>query len=209
MPKQTIKIEPEDFEKEIFGDEEKKDEVIDLPKSSCSLSIVFVVLGVILISAILIIFHIKNNNINLQNKLKTAEVNNLKNESIDNNGIITLNFTESDLDKAISSVGDSFPLKNATSEITTSDIKIKGRSGSSAISLSIEVSLLAEAKDGKIVIKINSIKSMGVNAPKLVSDKINNSLDGLLAEKLKIADNVYVNQVNLHNGYFEIIGIKK
>lgn len=209
MPKKPVKIKVEEFKEELLGgiEEEKMEEKHVLPKPSCSLSLIFLVLGIIAILAIVGLFIVRKNGLNWS--IKKTETPAVVSGTIESEGKITIKVTDKEINDGITKSGGNFPIKTATSQINNEGISIKGKTSNSIFGLGVIAIVLPKAENGSIKWEITSIKSAGLEAPKAVRDPINNQLGPLLESYVPSADNIDIQSINMHEGYFDIIGTAK
>lgn len=198
----------------------KKTEFIEeessLQKSSCSLWLVIVTLLFIFLIFLGGVLYLKTKDIfTLSNKVTTQNSNNdVLNSKFSETTLkqpgepIAITLTDDDLNSALISVSD-FPLKKPKIHISSDKILVSGKTSDNIFSLSVDVSIVPKATEGKIKFSITEIKAGGVSAPKKISDELNNSLSSYLDKLMPGASSINITEVKLNNGYLEVIGTKK
>jgi hypothetical protein len=208
MATKKIKIETENEDEDLAPQEDSIS-----PKSSCSLWLILISLALLLLIAIgfLVFFNLR--------KLATPETNSppvlnisdqiserLNSESGEE---VTIKLTEQELDDLISAGDSNFPLKNASVKINPDKIVVSGKTGSSFLSLSVDVGIVPKVDAEKVKFEITEIKSLGVAAPKSVTETINSKLSSYLNNLSSSFNNVEVKEIKLYSGYMTIAGKQK
>jgi len=120
-----------------------------------------------------------------------------------------LQISDSQLEEILKLDSPDFPIKKSSIKITPEKIILSGRNGSSFLSLKVDVGLLPKVKGDKIALEIVSIESLGVVAPKQITDAIRPALERALANIYNIPANINIKEIKLNPGAMVIIGETK
>lgn len=147
-------------------------------------------------------FHFKNisiSKISLDDSLK-RQLESQKGEKQ-----VQIRLTDNDLSKILNTNTADFPLKNSAVKINSSEIILTGKTGNSPLSFKVEVGIIPRVNNGKIDFDIREIKTAGVSAPKLVTDRVNTQLTSYL-KQMVLQDDITVTDVKMYDGYLIATG---
>lgn len=203
MAKKPIKIKvEEDRANELVPEDEKESPV---PKSSCALWSIFLILFIILLAIIGSLFYLKTKKFATSTQIINLNINSAK-TSLQSGEEVTLKLTEADIQNAINANDDNFPLKKASVKVNPDKIILSGKTSGGFLGLNVEVGIVPKVESGKVEFDITEIKSAGVTAPKSVSDLINKNLGQYLDGLSSSIGNVEVSKVELNAGYIMVTG---
>jgi uncharacterized protein YpmS len=120
-----------------------------------------------------------------------------------------LQISDSQLEEILKLDSADFPIKKSSIKITPEKIILSGRNGSSLFSLKVDVGLLPKVKGDKIALEIISIESLGVVAPKQITDAIRPALEKAFADIYSVPANINIKEIKLNTGTFVIVGETK
>ena len=224
MAKKAVKIkviELEDdtsFEKEDSAPVSKRKSDEDLlpegiendpiPKSSCALWFIFLILAIILLTIIGALFYLKTKNLSFNKEKVNLNINSTQASALSGEEV-TIKLTENQLDSALKTGDTNFPLKKAKTKVLADKIVLSGKTSNNFWGLLVEVGLLPKAESGKLKLDIIEIKSAGLKAPNSISDLVNNNLGQYLDGLSSSIGNVEVLDVKLEQGYMTVEGRQK
>ena len=207
MAKKAVKIKVEaELEEDILPEGIENDPI---PKSSCALWSVFLLLFIILLALVGLLFYLKTKDLSLSKPKTNTNVNVSIQLASSQGEEVTLKITEKQLQSAIKADDANFPIKKATVKINTDKIIIFGKTSNSFWGLGVEVSLLPKVDNGKVKFDITEIKSGGLKAPNSISDVVNNNLGQYLDGLSATMGDIEVSKVELFEGYLEVTGKQK
>ncbi len=168
---------------------------------------VLIVIFLLLLSGIVFLRY--GSNIHLNNfSFKKASINdNLKNQLDNQKGEkeVQIRLSEDDVNKLLNTDAPDFPLKSPSVKITPEKIILSGKTGNSPLSFKVEVGIIPQALNGKVNFDIKEIKTAGVSAPKVVTDKVNRELSSYL-KQYSPSEDIKISEVKLYNSYLVITG---
>lgn len=206
MAKKVVKIEvAEDQDDELVPEDEANDTI---PKSSCALWSVLLLLIIILLAVIGSLFYLKTKKFSSSVPKVNLNINSSQ-QVVTSGEEVTFKLTESQIQSAINTNDASFPLKKATVKVNADKIILSGKTSNSFWGVSVEVSLIPRVDSGKIVFDITDIKSAGVTAPKSVSDIVNKNLGQYLDGLSSSVGNIEVTSVKLDQSFLTVTGRQK
>lgn len=207
MAKKPIKIKvEEDRDRELVPKDEKDNPI---PKSSCALWFIFLLLFVILLALIGLLFYLKTKDLSFSKSKTNTNTNTSIQLDSSQGEDVTLKITEAQLQSAIKADDANFPIKKVTVKITTDKINISGKTSNNFWGLNVEVSLVPKVENGKVKFDITEIKSAGMKAPNSISDVVNNNLGQYLDGLSSSIGDVEVSAVELSSGYLTVTGRQK
>ena len=139
---------------------------------------------------------------------KKVSINdNLKNQIDNQKGekVVQIRLTEDDVNKLLNTDAPDFPLKSPSVKITPEKIILLGKTGNSPLAFKVEVGIIPQVLDGKVNFDIKEIKTAGVSAPKVVTDKVNKELSSYL-KQYSPSEDVKISEVKLYDGYLTLTG---
>ena len=182
------------------NNEEREYDQLEQSKSSCSLWMVLLSLVLILIVLVIAFFLSKKFFVDFKMNVKPK----IEHSVISVEGKMRIRINEDDINQLIGQNID-LPLKEPKATINTDGITITGKSSDSIFSLRVTVILVPIVKDGKLDYEIKSIKTSGLEAPKMLKEKLNTFK---LSSPQGIQD-IEVESVGLYNGFLEVVGKEK
>ncbi|MFA4995673.1 MAG: hypothetical protein WC536_00845 [Patescibacteria group bacterium] len=175
-----------------------------------------IVIGILLLIFVLLlcgVFYIKNK-VKLTDNFKEISSSSLE-ENIskqldDQKGesTISISITEEDLFSVLNANSEGFPLKNPSVKITSDKIILSGKTSDSPLSFKLDIGMVPHVENNKVVFDIKEIKTAGVSAPKVVTDKVNKSLSDYL-NQVNLNDDIKITDVKLYQGYLIATGERK
>jgi len=175
-----------------------------------------IVIGILLLIFVLLlcgVFYIKNK-VKLTDNFKEISSSSLE-ENIskqldDQKGesTISISITEEDLFSVLNANSEGFPLKNPSVKITSDKIILSGKTSDSPLSFKHDIGMVPHVENNKVVFDIKEIKTAGVSAPKVVTDKVNKSLSDYL-NQVNLNDDIKITDVKLYQGYLIATGERK
>ncbi|MEI6498544.1 MAG: hypothetical protein WCO23_01130 [bacterium] len=117
--------------------------------------------------------------------------------------------TEKQLAEMLGVDSPDFPLQKASLKINSDKIIISGRNGTSLLALKIDIGLLPKVDNGKVTLEIVSIESLGVVAPKQITDAIQPKLAKMFADIYSVPPNITISNINLEPKTIIIVGTIK
>lgn len=207
MAKKAVKIKVEsEHEEDILPEGIENDPI---PKSSCALWSIFLLLFIILLALIGLLFYLKAKDFSLSKPKTNTNINASIQLNSSEGEEVTLKITEEQLQGAIKADDANFPIKKATVKINTDKIILSGKTSNNFWGLNVEVSLVPKVEEGKVKFDITEIKSAGLKAPNSISDVVNNNLGQYLDGLSSLIDDIEVTDFKLEEGYITVTGKQK
>lgn len=184
-------------------------------KKSCSMWAIILVLVAIMLALLGGVFYFKYKikDIDIKNPFSLESVDkSLQKQLSDQAGEkeVTLTIKEADLESAINADSAEFPLKNASVKITSDKIILSGRTSNSPFSFKLDVGIIPVVSNGSVMFTITEIKTAGVAAPKVITDKVNNELKSYLENSSSVlSKDIDVKSVKLNSGFLTATGQRK
>jgi len=179
-----------------------------IPKSSCALWSIFLLLFIILLVLIGLLFYLKTKNLSLS-KSKTNTASETSELVMYSGDEVTQKFTDEQIASAIKANNANFPIKKASVRTNTEKILISGKNSNSFWGISVEAGVAPKVENGRIKFEITEIKSAGMKAPNSISDVVNNNLGQYLDGLSSSLGDIEVSKVELFDGYILITGTQK
>jgi len=207
MAKKAVKIKVQaEPEEDILPEGIENDPI---PKSSCALWSIFLLLFIILLALIGLLFYLKTKDLSISKPKTNSNINAAIQLASSSGEEVTLKITEEQLQGAIKADDSNFPIKKATVKINTDKIIISGKTSNNFWGLNVEVSLTPKVEDGKVKFDITEIKSAGLKAPNSISDVVNNNLGQYLDGLSSTMGDIEVTDVKLEEGFVTVTGKQK
>lgn len=206
MAKKPVKIEVEEDRGDELVPEDEKDNPV--PKSSCALWSIFLVLFVLLAAIVGSLLYLKIHKFSLNAPEVNLNINSAQQAPISGENV-TVKLTEEQIQDALNANDANFPLKKATIKVNTDKVVLSGKTSNNFWGVSVEVGLVPKVESGKVKFDITEIKSAGLTAPKSISDTVNQNLGQYLDGLSALAGSIEVSQVELNPGYVIIEGRQK
>lgn len=205
MAKKIVKIEVE--QEQDQGNElvPESDDNKVIPKSSCALWSIFLILFIILLAIIGSLFYLKTKKFSVSTPKVNVNINSELSASTSGE-TISIKLTEAQIQSAINTNDANFPLKKATVKVNPDKIVLSGKTSNKFWGVLVEVGLVPRVESGKVVFDITEIKSAGVTAPKSISDLVNKNLGQYLDGLSSSLGNIEVSKVGLNSGFIMVTG---
>lgn len=191
---------------------------LEPPKSSVSLTAVFVFLFIILAIFVSFLFYLRFSNIspladffhrnsanlgqNLENYFKTET-------TIQSGPTVSMKITEAQISEAIGVDKSGFPLKSPSLSVRPEGVILTGKTSNYFWGIGIEAILTPKIVLGELQFDIKSIKAAGVQAPPQIADSLSPKLNDLFANLLPTDSGVTLSDVHPMVGYLLLEGKKQ
>lgn len=119
-----------------------------------------------------------------------------------------LKVTDAELADAAATNSSSFPLKDGSIKITSSGLKVAGKTKNTVIGIGVSLLIVPKVENGKIAYEMTEIKAGGVTAPGAIREPIASALDQKLATLLPLQKNYTIESLFLYDGYLIINATK-
>ena len=179
-----------------------------IPKSSCALWSIFLLLIIIFLAIVGSLYYLKTKKFSLNRPVSDIVTNPIE-TNVAPGDEASIKITEADLQSGINTDDANFPLKKTSVKINPDKIILSGKTSNSFFSVSVDVSLVPKVDSGKVGFDITEIKSAGIAAPKSVSDLVNKNLGQYLDGLSSSLGNVEVSKIELNSGYMTVTGRQK
>lgn len=206
MAKKPIKIKIEEDQDQELVPENEEDSPV--PKSSCALWSIFLLLFIIFCAIIGSLFYLKTKKFNFTAPKINSNANSIQQVFVSGEEV-TLKLTEEQIQSAINASDNNFPLKKSKVKINSDKIILSGKTSNNFWGVSVEVFLVPRVDSGKVKFDITEIKSAGLTAPKSISDMINQNLGKYLDGLSSSIGDIEVSKVELNSGYATVEGRQK
>lgn len=206
MAKKPIKIKVEEDQDQELVPEDEADNPV--PKSSCALWSIFLILFIILLAIIGSLLYLKTKKFSYNAPKVNLNINSSEQLALPGEEV-TVKLTEAQIQSAINTNDANFPLKKATVKVNSDKIVLSGKTSDSFWGVSVEVGLVPKVENGKVKFDITEIKSAGMTAPKSISDMVNTNLSQYLDGLSSSVGNVEVSKVELNPGFVTVTGKQK
>ena len=206
MVKKPIKIKvEEDQDRELVPKDEQDNPI---PKSSCALWSIFLLLFIILFTIVVSLFVLKTKKFSFDTPKVNLNINSTQKVSLPGEET-TLKLTEAEIQSAINANDANFPLKKAKVKVNADKIILSGKTSNAFWGLLVEVGIVPKVESGKVKFSITEIKSAGVTAPKSVSEMVNKNISQYLDGLSSSFGEIEVSAVELSSGYLTVTGRQK
>jgi len=186
--------------------------------SFCSLPLVIITLVIIFLLIVWGLVWIKNNynsDYELKPPASSYEIENQdigdyiskKFEGKNAGETIITKIYEEEMAEYIGIENPNFPLKKSTLQIEERGIVIKGKTGESILSFSVEVLVVPEIVDKKLEFKISNANAGFVNLPASIKTALNDYIVSSVNNKLKSLENIEYQSVKSYEDYIEVTGM--
>jgi len=185
--------------------------------SFCSLPLVIITLVVIFLLIVWGLIWIKNNfNSNYEidfsassYKVEDDDIGDYFNQKFEGKTageVIVTKIYEEEMAQFIGVENPNFPLKKATLQIEERGIVIKGKTGESIMSFSVEVLAVPEIVDKKLELKISDANAGFVSLPASIKEALNDYIVSSVNDKLNSLENIEYTDAKSFEEYIEVTG---